>query len=172
MAKGKKGKRKYTVVYTGKRGLLNINKVTKTKIIHGGLKLISILLPVGLVMMTNPTLGYIIVIVCLVAGWTLLIWTGWLKRTCIHYIGYVLIAIMAIFLPVIVPSIGADSSTDKSQTNITPQPITTNIQDSPGSTVVNVEETEGDVTIINTLTRTTPESELTGILMPADEPDP
>jgi len=133
MAKRKKGRRKYTVIYTGPKS--SAMKKKRTKVI------LSIFIPLatlssgaGLKMIANPTLGYILVGVGAVLGWSSLVISGLINFQVWHKIlGYAIIIIMTLIFAFAIPNSEPDIPKDDQETESVPQSITTTIHDSPNS---------------------------------------
>lgn len=96
MGKRKKGRRKYTVIYTGPKSSVMNKKVNKAVV--GTLTTVAILFSgAGLKMIGNPTLGYIFIGIGAVLGWSALLFSGLINfKSWQKIIGYVVIIIMAL----------------------------------------------------------------------------
>ena len=133
MSKAKPNKKKWQVVRTDALSSTRMDKRIKEKVAGSALAFATPLITGGLVMLASHTLGCIAMGVGLAIAWFVITWMEWfpfLSRKSIQYLGYGVIVVASLALLCLSP--------DKSDATQAVQPITTTVQDSPGSTVVNV----------------------------------
>jgi hypothetical protein len=165
----KKPKRRYQVVIDDPRASANMDKEKRDELADYGIKIATALLPVGVAVMLSPTVGYLIFIGGLAGIWSLVIWKGAIKSRKVCFIGYGVLLVIAVVMGLCL-RFSTSKSGAKGVVN-TQQPVTVSAPNSPGSTNVGVGTLNGPLNVDKSV-HATPEAELYGILMPANEPDP
>ena len=174
MSKAKPNKRRYAVVRTPAPMGSKMNKKTKEKIVAVGLPFATTFLAGGVGMLANYTLGCILVAAGLTMVWFFITWMGWvplLSRKYIQYPGYAVIFVASLILALCAPSRKLAVPEDTNEIVVVTQPVTATAQDSPGSRIVSIGEAHGPVHVDQSVD-STPEAQLSGVLMPANEADP
>lgn len=114
------------------------DKETREKITSTVLTYVVPALVGGLAMIGSPTLGWLVVFVCLTICWFLATWGRFpsLTRRFIKYPGYGLIGTATLISALWVHGGKSDTPEDANQPVVTPPPVTATLQNSPGSNVV------------------------------------
>lgn len=135
------------------------------------LPILTPLLCVGVATMANPHVGFVVTATAVILIWFFITWVGPLSGKRIRYSGYGAIGVLVVVIGLCL-RYGAPKNGDVIATAPQPQ-VTASSPNSPGSHPLAVGQlnVEGDLNI-NPPTKPSPESELSGILMPANEPDP
>ncbi len=121
-------------------------------------------------MIASPSLGFVLLGIAGVLGWRLLLKQDWAWMQRVRRSPRARIAVYIVYIGVVVLSMGLAAYTYPRHSKPTLQPGTTNVQGSPGSRVVSIGEAN-HVTIdqsVNVVREVQP----SGILVPANEPDP